>query len=365
MARLHVLFLVPYPQGVAPSQRFRVEQFLPALERAGICFTVAPFMDEKTWQVLYGSGHYFQKIWGVGKGILKRFYHVLFFAHRCSHVFIHREAAPLGPPILEWMVTQLLRKRLVYDFDDAIWVPNTTRENKLVAWVKWSGKVKQVSSWAYKVAAGNTFLASWAAQYNRQVELLPTCVDVVCRHNRIKDQDTRKVTIGWTGSHSTMKYLDSILPYLQELAAIYNGRNGSVLVDFVLISNKAPHFELERMRYLPWNEKTEIEDLLQLNIGIMPLKQDAWSEGKCGFKLIQYLALGIPAVASPVGVNKEIVTNGVTGFLCIAPEDWMNALQTLIIDIALRKTMGAAGREKIEKNYSVQAHATRFLGLFD
>ncbi len=365
MAKPRILFLVPYPQGHAPSQRFRVEQFLPALRRAGIRFTVLSFLDKKSWQVLYQRGHYFQKVWGVAKGFLKRFYGVFFLAHRYTHVFIHREATPLGPPVFEWILARLLRKKLIYDFDDAIWIPNTTGENKRAGGAKCFGKIKQVCGWAHKIAAGNAFLASWAAQHNRHVEVVPTCIDAETWHNRLKEQDTPTVTIGWTGSHSTMKYIDAILPCLQELSLKYDGKDGSVLVDFVFISNKPPRFPLERMRYRPWNEKTEIEDLLELNIGLMPLQQDAWSEGKCGFKLIQYMALGIPAVATPVGINKEIVTNGADGFLCVAPEDWMAALHALINDMDLRKSMGAAGRKKIEQYYSVQAHKFRFLSLFD
>lgn len=365
MVQTCVLFLVPYPQGCAPSQRFRVEQFLPVLKNAGIQYTITPFWDTGSWHILYKKGYRFRKGWGMLKGFCRRLYQVGVLTHRYTHVFIHREAAPLGPPFFEWIIARVLRKKIIYDFDDAIWMPNTSAENKWVGWIKWFGKVKYISHWSYKVAAGNAFLASWAAQHNREVTILPTCVDITAKHNRIKNQDTAKVTIGWTGSHSTLKYLNAILPCLQEIAAIFNGKTGFPLVDFVFIANEEPHFALERMRYLPWNEKTEINDLLELHIGLMPLAEDAWSQGKCGFKLIQYLGLGIPAVASPIGVNKEIIENGINGFLCITAAEWRAALQKLVTDCALRETMGAAGREKIKKEYSVQAHETRFLSLFD
>ena len=355
--RTQILFLVPYPPGHAPSQRFRVELFLPELEKAGIRYRLQSFLDEKTWQNLYKGGGFFTKAWGVIKGFARRWKIVLFGLSKYSHVFIHREAAPLGPPVYEWLISKLFRKKIVYDFDDAIWLPNTSRENKLVAWIKAFWKVKYICKWSYKVVAGNDYLSEYAREYSQQVVKIPTTVDTEGQHNLLKDQAGEKITIGWTGSHSTMKFLDEIVPVLKTLEQRFS-------FDFIVISNKAPAFNLERSRFMQWNAETEVKDLMALNIGVMPLENDAWGEGKCGFKLIQYLALGIPAVASPVGVNKIIVEEGKNGFLCDSPAEWERALSLLLSDEVKRREMGLAGREKIEKEYSLRSQVENFLGLF-
>jgi glycosyltransferase involved in cell wall biosynthesis len=353
-----ILFLVPYPLHHAPSQRFRVELFFPVLQQHNLPFTIKTFLDEATWQVLYKSGSPLQKVWGVVKGFLRRTKHVLLDVPRYDYIFIHREASPVGPPVFEFIITKIWRKKIIYDFDDAIWIPNTTQENRVVSWVKAFWKIKYICRWSYKVVAGNEFLAAFARQNNKQVALIPTCVDTGSHHNKLKEQHTEKIVVGWTGSHSTMKFLDPIVEVLNRLVEDFN-------IDVVIISNKAPQFELQNLNYLPWKEATEVEDLLKINIGVMPLEADPWCEGKCGFKLIQYMALGIPAVASPIGVNKQIVDQGINGFLCTTQQEWYKAITTLIQQEDMRIRMGKLGQEKIQAIYSIQANAGAFVALFN
>lgn len=352
-----ILFLVPYPLHKAPSQRFRVELFLPTLHQHGIPFRVESFLDANTWAILYSNASALKKAWGVLKGFLKRLYVVLFVVPRYQYIFIHREASPIGPPFFEFIISKIWQKKMIYDFDDAIWIANTTAENKLVSWVKAFWKVSYICRWSYKVVGGNDYLCRYARQFNSNVVLIPTCIDAVNQHNALKSQDTDRIVVGWTGSHSTMRFLDDIISVLEKIAARYD-------VDFLIISNKPPQFTLPRLHYLPWQEATEVEDLSKINIGIMPLEMDPWCEGKCGFKLIQYLALGIPAVASPVGVNKNIIEEGINGFLCDSDEAWFKAISTLIENNTLRSQMGEKGRSKIVQRYSVQANAGAFVDLF-
>jgi glycosyltransferase involved in cell wall biosynthesis len=353
-----VLFLVPYPLHRAPSQRFRVELFLPILQQHGIMYLVRPFMDEATWDVLYKSGSPFQKVIGVLKGFLRRVKDVIVIAPKYDYVFIHREASPIGPPIFEFIISKILRKKIIYDFDDAIWIPNTTKENRIVNWLKAFWKVKHICKWAYKVVGGNPFLCSFAGQNNKNVILIPTCVDTVSQHNQLKEQHTEKVVIGWTGSHSTMKFLDSIQDVLSQIANDFE-------VETLIISNKEPQFTLKNLSFISWKEATEVEDLMKMNIGIMPLEEDPWCEGKCGFKLIQYMALGVPAVASPVGVNKQIIDQGKNGFLCSTKQEWYNAIALLIQDAEKRRALGISGQEKIRTQFSIQANVGSFLRLFN
>lgn len=353
-----ILFILPYPLGKAPSQRFRVEQFLPLLDESNISYQLACFMDDSTWKVLYSKSSVIQKAWGITKGYFKRWKHVLIDVHHHDVVFVHREAAPLGPPLFEWIVSKLWRKKLIYDFDDAIWIPNTTSENYLVRYFKAFWKVEKICKWASAVTAGNHFLAAYARQSGAQnVIYLPTVVDTENRYlpNPIKKANKIPV-IGWTGSHSTLKYLDELLPVLQALEKEFE-------FVFLVIANKDPRLPLKQYKFIKWNEATEIKDLQQIDIGVMPLTADLWSEGKCGFKLIQYMALGIPAVASPVGVNKDIIEDGYNGFLAHSVNEWQGKLSLLLLDPLLRASIGKAGIATINEFYSLRSQEEKFLNL--
>lgn len=352
-----VLFLLPYPLNRAPSQRFRVEEYFSLLEKNGISFETTEFLDIKAWQILYTQGSVLQKAAAVFKGYLKRLNWVLFKSAKFDYVFIHREAAPLGPPIFEWWLAKIKGKKIIYDFDDAIWIPNVTEGNQIARFAKCFWKVKWICKWSYRVSAGNDFLASFAKQYNKNVVLNPTCVDTENKYNVPASQHNNPVVIGWTGSHSTIQFLAVGIPAIKKLEALHQFR-------FLIICDKRPEFDIKSLEFKPWNKQTEMEDLSQIDIGIMPLKEDAWSEGKCGFKLIQYMALGIPAVASPVGVNKEIIDEGGNGFLCQTDEEWINRLTELLKDHQKRIDFGKKGREKIVKKYSIASNTTNFLSLF-
>ncbi len=351
-----ILFIVPYPHGEAPSQRFRFEQYYPALEKAGIEYEIVPFLNERTWQILYKPGHKLAKAMGILGGFFRRMA-LMFRVRQFDYVFLHREATPIGPPIFEWLMAKVLRAKIVYDFDDAIWLPNTSEHNKIAAGLKWHGKVASICKWAYRVSCGNEYLCNYAKQFNTNVVLNPTTIDTVNLHNQVKNQHTGKVVIGWTGTHSTVSYLDELLPVLQKLEQELD-------FEFRVISNRPPDFELKSLVYLPWNKETEIADLLSFNFGVMPLTDDKWAQGKCGFKALQYMSLGMPAAISPVGVNTKIVTQGVDGFLCSTPQEWENALRKLITDEGLRVAMGAAARQKIEGYFSVSSNSGNVLSLF-
>src|SRR5258706_1512975 len=367
---MKVLFLFPYPVGKSPSQRFRFEQYLEILKQKGIEFDLSPFWDKKAWSELYHPGRYLQKALGLIRGIAGRFL-ILINVSRYHFVFIHREALPLGPPVIEWFLFRVFRKKIIYDFDDAIWLPNTSEENRIVSSFKCHSKVKSICKWSYKVSCGNSYLAAFAKQFNASVIVNPSTIDTQKLHEpalyevspkesgvlRTKSGET--VTLGWTGTHSTLKYVDSLVPVLQKLESTYSHFR------LVVIADKKPSLPVQSLVYLPWFKDREIEDLLQFDIGIMPLRDDVWSRGKCGFKVLQYMALGLPAVSSPVGVNTEIIDHGVNGFLCSTEEDWFACLKNLIDHSALREKMGREGRKKVINHYSVVSNTPTFLSLFE
>ncbi len=359
---MKILFLFPYPHGTAASQRFRFEQYLSFLEKNGHSYRLQSFIDEKTWRILYKPGHTFQKVSGIVRGFLRRLA-MLASVIQYDFVFIHREAAPLGPPVFEWMLAKVFRKKIIFDFDDAIWLPNTSENNRLAARLKWHHKTASICRWAWKVSTGNSYLATYARQQRltgeaqTRVYINPTTIDTTHLHNRLKMQETPQMVIGWTGTHSTISYLNALVPVLEKLEKTYD-------FTFLVISDKQPDFTFRSLQYLPWNKATEAEDLLRMNIGVMPLTDDQWSRGKCGFKALQYMALGIPPLVSPVGVNTDIVQSGQNGFICQTPEEWEASLQKLIQSIELRTQLGLAARHTIEMKYSVQANERVFLTFF-
>jgi glycosyltransferase involved in cell wall biosynthesis len=358
MRTLKILFLVPYPLDEAPSQRFRFEQYFFALRRENIHYRVQSFLNKKSWRVIYSKGQSFRKGLALISGILRRLV-VLAIVPGFDCIFIHREAAPIGPPVIEWVIAKILRKKIIYDFDDAIWNTDKRDESFLEELIRWRSKVGSICKWSYRVSAGNSYLCAYAQRFNSSVVLLPTTIDTENAHRPSHAEiKSSRVTVGWTGSHSTLKYLSSVIGVLKNLEAMFP------FVDVLVIADKDPLLPIPRSTFLPWSKATEISDLEKIDIGIMPLPDDEWSKGKCGFKALQYMALEIPAVASPVGVNTAIIQHGMNGFLCITEKEWTNTLAMLIQNVALRKKIGIEGRKTIVDHYSVAANVSVYLSLF-
>jgi glycosyltransferase involved in cell wall biosynthesis len=351
-----IYFLAPAEPGISPGQRFRFEHYLGLLREKGQRIRISSFYTLSGWKSLYKPGNKFRKVRAVLAGLFRRLgdlFRIPFY----DYVYLYREAAPIGPPFFEWVITRLLRKKVIYDFDDAIWIPISSEYNKAASGLRNFAKVGKICSWSYKVSVGNQFLGNYAAEYNQQVVLLPTVVDTENGHNRIQDQETSYPAIGWTGTFSTLPYLNILLPVLQRLQE-------KIPFTFYVIADKDPQLPLKYYQFIQWSREKETADLLHFHIGLMPLHDDEISRGKCGFKAIQYMALGIPAVVSPVGVNSIIVQHAVNGFVCDQESAWEEALTTLLTDSSLRKKMGAAARQQIEDHYSVKATTQDFLALF-
>lgn len=352
-----IIIIAPYPKGKAPSQRFRFEQYLPYLEKQGFEIDYVPFYNDEVWEVLYKNGHYFRKFYHVFAAFIKRFI-LLFSLKNYDHIFVHREMAPLGPPIFEFITAKLFKRKYIYDFDDAIWLANYSNANSLFQWTKAYWKVNYVMKWAYKISAGNDYLANYARKYNDQTQVVPTTIDTENYHTILTNHEEEPVVIGWTGSHSTMRYLDFIFPIIDELSKEFDFR-------FRVISDKIPDVEMECLDFIPWQKESEIEDLSKIHIGIMPLVEDPWSSGKCGFKGLQYMSLGIVALMSPVGVNNTIITHETNGFLVSTPEEWKACLRDLLQNPKKRKEIGQKGRERIVEAYSVLSQKEVYLELFE
>lgn len=342
--KLH--FLLVYPLNTAPSQRFRFEQFFPSLKDLGYSCSVNCFYDKKTFSRLYAEGGKLQLTFRM----------LLCFLRRCGHLFtlskydcilIQRGAAPFGPPIFEWVIRFLYRKPIVYDFDDAIWLQPEEKTSTFSRWVKAYYKVKKICSWSNTVVTGNQYLATYARRFSDRVVVIPTVVDTDNHFVPAPYTPSSKITIGWTGSHTTLPYLEALGPVLRKLQKKFD-------FELVVIANKPPEFQHLAFRFVPWSEETEVVALNKIDIGIMPLPDDEWTKGKCGFKAIQYMALAKPVVVSSVGVNNQIVEHGVNGFLSTTEEEWENHLSFLLQNPDKGKEMGRAARFKIDQNYSLK-----------
>ncbi len=355
-----ILFVIPYPYNEAPSQRFRFEQYFEILAKNNYTYSIAPFLSTKAWNILYLKGNVLLKAGQILISLLRRMGLMLNLSNY-EFIFIHREAAPFGPPIFEWVAKFIWRKKIIYDFDDAIWLEDPNENSKIKKIIKWKKKVKSICNWSYKISCGNKYLANYASQFNSAVIINPTTIDTIHVHNlgnlSNKNPFRDKITIGWTGTQSTVQYLQHILPALKNLEQKFDFR-------FLVIANVPPDFKLKSLLYIPWNKETEINDLNRIDIGIMPLTDDVWSKGKCGFKALQYMALAKPVVASPVGVNSEIIEDGESGFLANSTAEWENHLTALLNSSDLRSKMGAKGLQKIQKYYTVSSNEYNFLSLF-
>lgn len=348
--------MVPYPAGQAPSQRFRIEQWIPHLRALGIDCDLASFMDPELYEQLARPGDPGGKAAGLLRSTARR-WRTLAEIGAYDVVFLHREAMVVGPAVLERMIAR--RKPVVFDFDDAIWLRNENRVNPLAAWVKCAGKTRTIARRASAILAGNAYLAEWARCYNPSTYVVPTTIDTEGGYSRQKTHGPSEVPIiGWSGTASTLRYLEFLRPVLGELARRRRFR-------LRVICDGAPvHWPGLEMDWRTWRSAREIDDLIKIDIGLMPQPSEEWAKGKCGAKALQYMALGIPPVASRNGVLPEIVEEGRSGFLADAPGEWVERLEELLDDWKLRATMGEQARMTVQERYSARIHVPRIADIF-
>ena len=347
--RVLVLASAPYDTS---GPRYRIEQWARHLEPAGFRFTFAPFESEALHNVIYQRGRYVQKTMLTLEACVRRF-RAIAMARDFDVVLIFREAMLIGPALIEHLLARA-GLPIVFDFDDAIWVPYRSPSNARWSYLKCFGKAATICRLSSRVIVGNRYLADYARRFNENVVVVPSTIDTDAYAPRRSSgaEDAHPVTIGWTGSHSTVQHLDTLRPALARLRQ----RCG-----FRLHVIGAPSYTLNGIETTvqPWRAESEARDLQCFDIGIMPLPDGDWNRGKCGMKLLQYMGAGIPAVGSPVGMNAEIICDGVNGFLASTEEQWVETLFALIRDHHLRRRMGEAGRQTVEERYSTRVWAPK------
>jgi glycosyltransferase involved in cell wall biosynthesis len=353
VSRVRALALSPVPYEGAGC-RYRIAQYIPHLAGQGIDLEIAPFFDREFFELVYRPGRTARKTILFLRQAMGRLRTVL--QHGRYHlVVIYREAMPVGPPIVEAMLAAA-KVPLVYDFDDAVFLSNTSDANRWIAALKNPQKTGAIIRKCDQVIAGNEFLAAYARRFNPSVHVIPTSIDVdlfVPRSDSRPASSSAPITIGWIGTPTTASFLTPLAPVLRALAA-------EQAFEFrVAGSTSALAFDGVPTRNLQWSLDGEVGLFNQCDIGVYPLPDDDWARGKCGFKAIQFMSCGVPVVASAVGVNREIVQDGVNGFLASTPDEWRDKLSALIGDANLRRRIGAAGRRTIQARYSLQVNGPR------
>jgi glycosyltransferase involved in cell wall biosynthesis len=351
---LKVLAWVPQEVDTSPGQRFRIEQWDPYLRREGIEITYSPFAPARLTALLQQSGGSTQKAWGIVQAVGRRLREA-WTASTFDLAYIFREGALLGPAVAERVLSGS-GIPFVYDFDDAVWVRYVSPVNSYLSYLRFPGKTATLCRRACHVMAGNNFLGEFASRYNERVSIVPTTIDTL-KYGLLSRQPGRRPVIGWTGSYSTVQYLHLVRPALARLRTRH---------DFRVLVVGGTGFEVDgvEVEHRPWRSATEVQDISGFDIGIMPLPDAEWERGKCGLKALQYMALGIPAVVSPVGVNREIVDHGRNGFLAAAEDEWVDTLHSLLADPELRFRVGRAARATVEERFSAVVHAPRVAQVF-
>lgn len=348
---IRICAIVPDPYDTSPSQRFRIEQWEPYLNRQGITIDYYSFTDDNLRNILYKEGQIVAKAKEMAKASLRRIGHIS-KAAKYDGVFLHRAASMVGPAWME-KILSWRNVPIIYDFDDSIFLTDTSKANRRFGWAKFSGKTADICRLSTHITVGNGFLADYARQYNQNVTVVPTSIDTHKYQPAENKKTTGKVKVGWTGSSTSQYHLEQFEPVLVELLKERD-------VEIRVISNRKPAFETIPSEWREWSPEGEIDEISQIDIGIMPTPDDDWSRGKCALKALQYMALGIPAVCSDVGANREVVRNGENGFLAKSPEQWLKSLKKLIDDEALRKKLGNEARKTVVENYSMEKCAENF-----
>jgi glycosyltransferase involved in cell wall biosynthesis len=353
---MRVLGLASYPVEAAAT-RYRLQQFVGPLSERGISLTIKPFLDSKGFDSLYRR----RALASTGLGLLKavaRRIGSLYAIHKADVVLIQREAMIFGPPVIEWLSHRVAGRPLVLDLDDATYVAYTSPiYGKLGKALKWFSKTDDLIRWANIVTCGNRAIADYVESKGAPARIIPTVVDTDVFVPKPRPS-AGPLVLGWIGTHSTFPYLQEIFPVLQDLAKAYDFR--MKIVGAGTSNVDIPGVEVEN---LEWKLEREVQEFQSFDVGLYPidpaLYAEKWAAGKSGFKAIQYMAVGIPYVAAPVGAMADIGEAGVTHLLARTTDEWQQALERLLSDSQLRKTMGESGRKHVVQHYSLSDQADK------
>jgi glycosyltransferase involved in cell wall biosynthesis len=354
---MRVLVLTPYPYGTTAGPRSSFELWERVLREAGISFDYAVFETDRLHRILYARGRAAQKTLEMMRAYVQ-FIPKVRRVDEYDAVLVNREATLIGPAILERWVTQR-GKPLIYLLDDPLYIPYRSPANGWLSYLKFFGKVKTLCRLSAVVIANSPSHCAFAHKYNANVWEIPSMVDadLYTGWRAISHSPDQRVRVGWSGSPSTVPNLQVIRRPLQWLSR----RDDTELVmigarDFGL--PEVPHTGME------WRAESEIADLRRLDVGLLPVPVTPWTPHKFFLKLVQYMALGIPPVATPLGSSATIIQDGETGFLARGDAEWQRAVGRLVTDAALREQVGRRAAALARERYTLQANAEQIVAAF-
>jgi glycosyltransferase involved in cell wall biosynthesis len=349
---MRILFFTKYaPLGA--SSRYRAYQYIPILKKYGIQCDVSPLFDDHYLIDLYSKKKY--GFFNYFRRLVKRIF-TLTQVNKYDLLVIEKELVPFFPPLFEYFL-KIFKIKYILDYDDAIFHRYDLNTNSVVQLLL-RKKIKKIMSWSDMVITGNQYLTQYALKHAKNVSEIPTVIDFH-RYGKSNNHHGKEFVIGWIGTPITSYYLMNVFPVLEKFTHQFEAKIKLVGFDKDIL----PELNSTPIEIVKWSKETEVEEISTFSVGIMPLDNDPWSYGKCGLKLIQYMACGKPVIASPVGVNTKIVENNINGFLAETPEEWYDSLKILYADKEIRKRMSRTNREKIMKNYSLQATANEYYNL--
>jgi hypothetical protein len=341
---MKMLALMKYGDKAA-STRQRLLQYREHFLRAGIEIVFSPLLTNDYLKQTYKGAA--APFFSVLKSYLLRT-KLLSDVNSFDLIWVHCEGFPYLPGFFE-RLTMISGKPVVYDFDDAIFHQYDMHRNPFVRRLL-GRKLQPLMSGSSLCICGNEYLRTYADRFSRRTEIIPTVLDTAVYVPSVQPRDAaRPVTVGWIGSPSTWSFVEPLIPLLRRLSDELN-------LIIRVVGAGLPNSTHSRFEFLDWSEDREITSIQGMDIGIMPLPDEPWARGKCGYKLIQYMACGIPVIASPVGVNSDIVDGGVNGYLARDEPEWEAAIRRLAASAELRTAMGACGRQKIVDGYSLHVH---------
>ena len=355
--RKKILIICPFPKGVAAGQRLKYEQYLNVWKKKGWEVDISSFMDIPTWEVAYLSGNYGKKIFGVVKGHCRRFFD-LFRIRNYDLVYVFMYVTPFFSTIMERLVKKLARN-LIYDIEDNILTEqkfsNINNPNPFSRILKSPNKANFLIRNADHVITSSPFLNQFCLErnINKACTYITSSINTKLFYPTNKYLNNRILTIGWTGTFSSKGFLDQLEVVFKKL---------SKRVDFRLriIGNFDYDLQGINLEVIKWTKKREVEDMQGIDIGVYPLPNDNWVLGKSGLKAIQYMAFGIPCVASNVGTTPLIIKDRVNGLLVKSEEEWVEALEELIQNPHLRKRLGSQARKDAIEKYSLDAVSKKY-----
>ena len=356
--RKSILVICPFPQGVAAGQRLKYEQYFSHWKDNGYEITVSSFMSMSLWKVVYLEGRYLAKIIGTITG---HFYRLcdLFRIHRYSVVYVHMWVTPFGSTLFERAVT-LLSKKLVYDIEDNTITAVSNKVNGIISPLKNPNKSKLLIKMADYVITSSPTLNQYCLGVNnkKQCKYISSSVNV----NKFLPANTysnnKKITVGWTGTFSSKEYLDTLRNVFLELRKKCDFR-------LIIIGNFEYEFPEMDLDVIQWSSESEVRDLQKIDIGVYPLPDDPWVYGKSGLKAIQYMAFGLPTVATDIGTTSKIIKHMKNGLLVSNDKEWVQALEQLIKNPELRKKLGENARRTIVEKYSTNVIKTEYFSIIN